>query len=230
MKTLFVSGTDTEVGKTWISCQILRELCSEGHRVGAWKPVCSGAVEQNGQLIWEDVQSLTAAIGADATDLSVCNRVSVQRFSAPMAPNIAAHLEGRKVCDVNLTGGLSVWQDHADLVVVEGAGGLLSPASDQMLVADLVTLLGSPLLLVAANRLGTIHQTLATIEAAQSRRLQVMALVLNSVSDDLDPILQRSNERELRRLLPDIPLLTVANAGEFSQRSCRVRFTEWFQS
>ena len=160
MKTLFVSGTDTEVGKTWVSCQILRKLRSNGHRVGAWKPVCSGAVERNGQLIWEDVEALAAAIGGDTTEEILIDRICSQRFTVPMAPNVAARLEGREVSDEMLAGGLSLWRDHADLVLIEGAGGLMSPTSDGMLVADLALRLNSPLLLVAANRLGTIHQAL----------------------------------------------------------------------
>jgi len=230
MKTLFVSGTDTEVGKTWVSCQILRELRSNGHRVGAWKPVCSGAVERNGQLIWEDVEALAAAIGGDTTEEILIDRICSHRFTVPMAPNVAARLEGREVSDEMLVGGLSLWRDHADLVLIEGAGGLMSPTSDGMLVADLALRLNSPLLLVAANRLGTIHQALATFEAAQSRGLKVMAVVLNEVSGDVDPILSQANESELRRLIPHTPLFVTARDSEFPFEAPEVDCTAWFQA
>ncbi|MEO2033655.1 MAG: dethiobiotin synthase [Planctomycetaceae bacterium] len=229
MKTMFVSGTDTEVGKTWISCQILRKLRKTGHRVGAWKPVCSGAVERGGRLIWEDVEQLAAAIGGDPRDPTLIDRVCSQRFTVPMAPNVAARLEGREVSDEMLMSGLDVWRDHADLLLIEGAGGLMSPASDGMLVAELVSRLGSPLLLVAANRLGTIHQTLATLEAAQSRGLIVAAVVLNEVADDVEPILSQANESELRRLIPPTPLFVTARDSEFPCDSPEAECAAWFQ-
>ncbi len=229
MKTLFVSGTDTEVGKTWVACEILRELRSNGHRVGAWKPVCSGAIEQNGQLIWNDVQLLASAIGADATDPILIDRICSQRFVAPMAPNVAARLEGRNICDVDLAAGINLWQDYADLVLIEGAGGLLSPASDRMLVADLVLRLSSPLLLVTANRLGAIHQTLATVESARTRGLEVMAVILNHVTGDVDPFLREANEDELKRLLVDVPLLVVPYAGDTLPWSRHINLAQWFR-
>ncbi len=228
MKSLFVSGTDTEVGKTWISCQILRELHGRRRRVGAWKPVCSGAVERDGRLVWDDVDSLTAAIGGDLSDRTLVDRVCPQRFVAPLAPNIAARLEDSSVVDGVLERGLRDWEGHADYVLVEGAGGLLSPTSDRMLVADLVIQLDCPLLLVAANRLGVIHQTLATVEAARARNLHVPAVILNQVDRELDPVLSESNAQELRRLLPDVELLQVSHDGSLCGESPDADCEQWF--
>ncbi|CAD7702819.1 unnamed protein product [Ostreobium quekettii] len=228
MKTLFVSGTDTEVGKTWVSCRILTELREHGHRVGAWKPVCSGAVERDGQLVWEDVQCLLQAIGGDEADTELQKRVCPQRFTAPLAPNIAARLEGDRVLDDVLNAGLVHWKDQADYVLVEGAGGLLSPTSDQLLVADLVRQLNCPLLLVAANRLGVIHQTLATVEVALARRLQVVGLVLNQVDPDLDPTLAESNVSELRRLLPRLTIVPSGFNQPLDSTAQDVEFIDWF--
>lgn len=228
MKTLFVSGTDTEVGKTWVSCRILTELREHGHRVGAWKPVCSGAVERDGQLVWEDVQCLLQAIGGDEADTELQKRVCRQRFTAPLAPNIAARLEGDRVLDDVLNAGLVHWTHQADYVLVEGAGGLLSPTSDQLLVADLVRQLNCPLLLVAANRLGVIHQTLATVEVALARRLQVVGLVLNQVDADLDPTLAESNVSELRRLLPRLTIVPSGFNQPLDGTAQDVEFIDWF--
>jgi len=180
-------------------------------------------------LIWEDVWLLAEAMGGDPNDVDLTDRICPQRFKAPMAPNIAARLEGRAVSDAALLNGLDAWESHADLVLVEGAGGLLSPASDEMLVADLAIKLNAPLLLVAANRLGAIHQTLATVEAAQTRGLKIVAVVLNQVTGDLDPILQKANEEELRRLLPGIPLLVVPHAGTLMNHSQQLDPVPWFQ-
>ena len=230
MKTLFVSGTDTEVGKTWVSCQILEELRKNGHRVGVWKPVCSGAKEQDGRLVWEDIELLAAAVGVDSNDPALADRICPQRFMAPMAPNIAARLEGSEVLDNALIRGFEAWRDNADFVLVEGAGGLLSPASDGMLVADLALKLNTPLLLVAANRLGVIHQTLATVEAAQNRGLDVVAVVLNQVAQDLDPVMRKANEDELRRLLPDVHLVMSPHGGELASELKRFEYASWFRA
>jgi len=216
MKTLFVSGTDTEVGKTWVSAHILRALRRSGRRVGAWKPVCSGAVDCNGRRIWQDIQALADAIEGNAPAenteyaATLIDRICDQRFDLPMAPNIAARHEGRVVSDAILLAGPERWRNHADLVVVEGAGGLLSPASETLLGADLAAQLRMPILLVAANRLGTIHQTLATIEAAQARGLEIKAVILNEVSPQVPKILRDANESELRRLLPGMRLIATA--------------------
>lgn len=234
MKTLFVSGTDTEVGKTWVSCHILSTLRRAGRRVGAWKPVCSGAIECNGRQIWEDIQALAGAIeGNDASaayefDSDLTDRICQQRFDLPMAPNIAARAENRTVSDENLLAGPESWNGHADLVVVEGAGGLLSPASDTILGADLATSLGTPILLVAANRLGTIHQTLATIEAARSRRLNIVGVILNEVMPAASDTLKAANESELRRLLPDTWLLATSHDSPEPLQSTVPEIETWF--
>lgn len=229
MKTLFVSGTDTEVGKTWIACQILRELRRKGHRVGVWKPVCSGAVETNGRLVWEDLQELATAIGGEPDDAALIDRICRNRFVAPMAPNVAARLEGRIVSDELPAAGVEAWRDHAEFLLVEGAGGLLSPVSDEMLVADLARQLRSPVLLVSANRLGTIHQTLSTVEAARTRELDVAAVVLNQVSADVDPTLLQTNEDELRRLMPRTPLIVTARDGAFPFDAAAADCETWFR-
>ncbi|MCH2202529.1 MAG: dethiobiotin synthase [Fuerstiella sp.] len=230
MKTLFVSGTDTDVGKTWVSCQILGELRRRGIRIGAWKPVCSGAVQHDGQLVWEDIRSLASAIGVNDTDHALTDLICSHRFQAPMAPNVAARLEGRALSGDDLVGGLDAWEGYADLMLIEGAGGLLSPLSDGMLVADLAQRLTSPTLIVSANRLGTIHQTLATVEAAQSRGIKVVAVVLNEVSSDLDPVLRQANKDELKRLMPGIPLCTAGHGGAISGLLQEVDFLQWFDA
>jgi len=229
MNLLFVSGTDTEVGKTYVACHIIRQLRSDGHRVGASKPVCSGAAEVNGRLIWEDVQQLAAAVTgrADAQN-DLTDRICPQRFRAPVAPNVAARIENRDICDATLVNGIQAWESFADYVVVEGAGGLLSPISDRWLVADLVEQLAAPLLLVAASRLGAIHQTLTTVEAARARGLSIVAVVLNHVLPDVDAELHDINEQQLRRLMPDIPLF-VAEHGRLIRRQGEADVTSWFR-
>lgn len=94
MRGLFITGTDTGVGKTHIACELVRELRAVGHRVGAFKPACSGAsIEADGRPHWDDVERLRDALGRDVSDDQLCP----QRFLAPLAPPIAAQQEGRAV-------------------------------------------------------------------------------------------------------------------------------------
>ena len=229
MKLLFISGTDTEVGKTHVACEILLNLRCRGHRVGAWKPVCSGAIEEDGRPVWTDLRQLAAAVSENTDDAELLERICAHRFRAPVAPNIAARMENRVICERELIAGYRNWESLADYLVVEGAGGLLSPVSDRLLVADLVRRLAAPLLLVAASRLGAIHQTLTTVEVARARSLPIAAVILSHVLPTTDVELHDINERELRRLMPDIPLIVAAYGWRFDQNP-DVDPVRWFET
>lgn len=168
---LFVIGTDTEVGKTYIACRVIELLVASGMRVGVYKPVASGSEDSQPS----DAELLRAAANQNCDLEHVCP----QQFAAPVAPPVAAALEGREVDDSLLVTGANWWLGRCDLLVVEGAGGALSPISSQQTVLDLAVQFGFPLLLVVANRLGAVNHTLLTLEAAQKRGLKVEAIVLN---------------------------------------------------
>ena len=120
---VFVTGTDTEVGKTYVSARILSALVREGVRVGAYKPVASGCRSDNGLgLISDDAQQLWEAAGCPGRLEDVCP----QRFAAPLAPPVAAAQEGQSIDEQLLIEGIQEWTGY-EAVVVEGAGGLLSP-------------------------------------------------------------------------------------------------------
>ena len=133
MQTLLITGTDTDVGKTWISCLLLRQLIQSGLRVGAYKPVCSGAIlAESGARSWQDVDALTEACGRHDEQQRICP----QTFNAAVAPNIAAEVENRSVDDALLHDGAAAWHSLSDYLVIEGAGGLLCPLSNTTNVAD----------------------------------------------------------------------------------------------
>jgi dethiobiotin synthetase len=179
---LFVIGTDTGVGKTFVACQLAKLLVELGMRVGVYKPVASGNVD----LFPSDAELLRASANQDCELECVCP----QQFAAPVAPPIAAALEGREVDETLLLTGANWWLGRCDLLIVEGAGGALSPISSKQTVLDLAVQFGHPLLLVVANRLGAVNHTLLTLEAAHKRGLRVEAIVLNqlpnSPSDFID--------------------------------------------
>lgn len=190
MKTLLITGTDTAVGKTWITSLLLRNLAAAGLAIGGYKPVCSGAEHspENG-VFWSDVERLQQA-GSTRMEIDV---ICPQRFLAPLAPPLAAGLEKRVVDETLLLAGLDRWQQHADYVIVEGAGGLLCPISHSLTVADLASQLESPLVVVAANRLGVINHTLLTVQTAMARGLDVAAIILNDVTDNRSHVDCQSN-------------------------------------
>lgn len=210
MKTLLVTGTDTDVGKTWVSCALLRNLKKAGVRVGAYKPVCSGAtVDAEGNCSWNDVEMLAEASGWPNNKQAICP----QTFQAAVAPNIAAKMEGKAVDDKQLLQGTHAWQGLADFLLVEGAGGLLCPLSDSTTVAELAVKLDSPIVIVAANKLGMINHTLLTVEVARQRGLQIAAIIVNDTDKSAADESRRTNHLQLQHWLPGLPILTCRHSA-----------------
>ncbi len=197
-----MTGTDTEVGKTFVTALLARRLRKTGVRVGVYKPVASGCPFEQGQLIAPDAARLWEAAGRPLTLAQVCP----QRFAAPLAPHLAAQAQEEQVDAALLRQGISVWTDACDLVLVEGVGGLLSPISDVDLVADLASEFGYPLLIVARNTLGVINQTLQTLVAAEHYGLPVAGVVLNDVHPTASDPSMESNREEINRLA-SVPVL-----------------------
>ena len=195
VRGLFITGTDTEVGKTYVASLIARELVDSGYRVGVYKPVASGLGSEN-----------DAAAGADGTRLweaagrpGLLEQVCPQCFAAPLAPHLAAQEEGKVVDERWLVDGLDVWRQQSEIVVVEGIGGLMSPVASEMYTADLAHEFGFPLVVVAPNTLGVINQTIQTLIAAATFRdgLQIAGIVLNDVRVDPSDVSISSNLAEL---------------------------------
>ena len=179
MKGLFVTGTDTDVGKTWISCLIARELAAGGHRVGVYKPACSGSCDDGEGEYWPDLRALAASLSPDVP----LDRICPQRFKEPLAPPVAAAQAGRSVDARLLRDGVAWWTNECDVLIIEGVGGLLCPLTDDETIADFAADLGFPLLTVARPNLGTINHTLLTLEACRTRALSIAGVVLNNSRD-----------------------------------------------
>ena len=175
---LFITGTDTDVGKTYVTCRLAERLRAAGRTVGVYKPTCSGAETFHGDSVWADVEALRSAAELRTADDDL---ICPQRFGAPLAPPVAAAREGRTVDAALLTAGARAWAGRCDVLLVEGAGGLLCPLAEGVTVADVAADLGYPLLIVARAGLGTVNHTLLTLEVAASRGLAVAGVVLNAV-------------------------------------------------
>ena len=159
---LFITGTDTGVGKTYVAALIARQLKAEGRAVGVYKPAASGCRRQGGTLVSDDALALWEAAGRPDDLEHVCP----QLFEAPLAPHLAARAEGRELDAARLRRGLDHWRRRSEIILVEGAGGLMSPLGDDEYVADLAAEFGFPLVVVSPNVLGTINQTLQTLITA----------------------------------------------------------------
>ncbi|HUY91658.1 MAG TPA: dethiobiotin synthase [Pirellulales bacterium] len=203
VRGLFVTGTGTEVGKTFVAAAIAKALAAAGRRVGVYKPAASGCRLVEGRLQSDDAIALWEAAGRPGELEQVCP----QRFAAPLAPHLAARAEGREIDAKLLRSGLDAWTASSEIVVVEGAGGLLSPLSDDEYVADLAADFGFPLIVVAANVLGTIHQMLATLVVAETfpTPLDVAGVVLNHPFPEPPDASCGTNFAELtRRCVPPV--------------------------
>jgi dethiobiotin synthetase len=172
---LFVTGTDTGVGKTLVTGAIARALRAGGRTVEVFKPVASGCRRTREGLVSEDAEFLAACSDSRRT----LAQITPVRYAAPLAPNVAAAREGRPV-DLE-----AIFEEYrrlagaAEVVLVEGVGGLLCPLSDDFWVIHLARMMQLPLVVVARAGLGTINHTLLTVHAARSAGLRVAGVVVN---------------------------------------------------
>jgi dethiobiotin synthetase len=175
---LLVTGTDTGVGKTFVTCALALALRELGRRVSVMKPVETGVLDQA-----EDAVALRRA----AADPAPLHDVCPWRLRAPLAPSVAARLEGTAVDPGRLEALVHRRLEEADVLLVEGAGGLLVPIVDSITWADLAARLGLPILIVAANRLGTVNHCALTTRVAEQMGLAVLGIVLSQPQPERDP-------------------------------------------
>ncbi len=159
--------------------------------------------------IAEDAVQLWRAAGQPRTLEDVCP----QRFLAPLAPPEAAACEGNAVDAAQLLAGVDCWCSDYEIVLVEGAGGLFSPLAEGVLNLDLAVSMEAPIVLVAANRLGVIHETLACVAATENRGVRIAGIILSDVSGQDEPS-KASNAKQIERYC-DIPI--VASVGNHAK-------------
>ena len=202
----FVTGSDTDVGKTYIACEIVRQLRRRGIDIETRKPVESGCVlSAAGDLLTHDAAALQQANGHQES----IERIAPYRFRAALAPHRAARLENRVIYLEELVDACSR-DDPGHRLLVEGAGGFYSPLAENGLNADLASALQLPVIIVVNDRIGAVNQALMTIEAVQSRHLHVAAIVLNAVEIPADDAMDNATDLKAHC---DLPLFCCAHAG-----------------
>jgi dethiobiotin synthetase len=192
---LFVTGTDTGVGKTLVAGAIAHYFAVRGRRVGVCKPIATGCVRRREGLVSEDAEFL--AHHADARfPLDV---VCPQRFAEPLAPAIAAERAGQPIDWPAIDRALRATAGDSDVMVVEGVGGILAPLDRGHTVLDMAVWLGLPVVIVARPGLGTINHTLLTIAALRTAGLSVAGVVINQYPAGTAPTAEETNPRAIER-------------------------------
>lgn len=210
MSVLLVTGSDTGVGKTLVTAAIAAALSARGLRVGVAKPVETGCARIDGALHAEDAATLAGA-AASSEPLDV---VCPHRFPDPLAPLLAAARAGATIDVAALVRDLAARAAAHDVLLVEGAGGVLVPITSTTTYAELARALDAPVLLVVGSRLGAINHALLSLEVLAARGLRVVGYVVNRLVADGDLVVD-SNTALLRGLttapfLGELPHLTDA--------------------
>ena len=209
MRGVFITGTDTGVGKTRIGAALTHLLIERGVRVQPRKPVESGCLMGPDGLVPRDAAVLREAAGGTES----LERICPYRLQAPLSPERAAALEGMTLDLGRLHAACLAGIVSDDFLLVEGAGGFYSPLARGALNADLAGGLGLPVLVVAADRLGTLNHTLLTVEAVRMRGLALAGLILNQNAHQSDTAMDNAADLERWLQMPVLRLPYGCHSG-----------------
>ncbi len=201
VKGIFVTGTDTEIGKTVIAGGLAAVLKQAGANVGVMKPISTGDMT--------DAEYLKHAAQVD-DPLHLINPVSLQH---PLAPSVSANIEGKQVDMSQISKAYSILQQKYDYFIVEGVGGIAVPINDDKLVVDLIKYLGLPIIIVANAGLGTINHTILTVEYARQHEITILGIVLNMFQSEKASLAELTNPKKIERVT-QIPVLGVVPFDE----------------
>jgi dethiobiotin synthetase len=199
----FVTGTDTGVGKTTVTVRLMQQLIAQGKTVIGMKPVASGCEWLEGRWQNEDVRLLTAASNVKAPP----ELINPYRFTPAIAPHIAAAQAGVEIQLEVIQTAYTQLTAMADVVIVEGAGGLLVPLNQTHSIADLIQALQLPALMVVGMRLGCINHALLTAQVLKSRQIDCCGWVANRIDPNMS--MPEENLQTLIDSLQQPPLLQV---------------------
>ena len=224
LRGVFVTGTDTGVGKSVVAAAICAALADHGERVAAFKPAVTGLDEDPGE--WGHDHELLASVanaGQSAQD------VAPNRFGPAVSPHLAAELAGEAIDSTTIVSAAIAAAGSTDALVVEGVGGILVPLSPTYAVRDFATDLGLPVVIAAHPGLGTINHTLLTIESTRAAGLCIAAVVMTPWPDDPQPI-ERSNRDTVAKLGEvDVQALPVTSRSRLGDAGAGLPVEAWIQ-
>ncbi|MDI1300128.1 dethiobiotin synthase [Methylotenera sp.] len=212
MKSYFVIGTDTNVGKTYVASALVKHFVAQGLKTVGMKPVASGCeLNDKNELINEDVTALISASNINAE----LNLVNPYRFSPAIAPHIAAEQAGVEIDLAVIARAYEKLKDLAEVVIIEGAGGFCVPLNKTETLADLAVQLNIPMILVVGMRLGCINHALLTVEAIQARGLKLAGWVANEIEPNFSMFEENLVSLQQRITAPCLSVVKWESSAQF---------------
>jgi dethiobiotin synthetase len=210
---VFITGTDTGVGKTFIAAKLIRSLVKNGIRAVPLKPIETGCPVKDDKLNSVDAIELKKAAQVDVP----LELVNPYTFQYPLAPSVACELEGRRIEIEKIKDVFYTLSRQFDFVVVEGAGGLMVPIVGAYFFADLAYDMALPLIVITRPGLGTINHTLLTVQAARSWGLNLFGIVINYSEPATNSLAEKTNPTVID-LLSGVPILGIVPFSKFSNQ------------
>jgi dethiobiotin synthetase len=217
-KGLFVTGTDTDVGKTIITASIAASLRKNRINVGVFKPMMSGAKR-------DDPHSDAFLLKEMSGDPHTLEEINPFQFDEPLAPYVAAKRENRSISLEKIKQAWIKRQAEHEFFLIEGAGGLMVPMGPSYLVADIAKEIGFPLLIVARAGLGTVNHTLLTIDVARRKGLMVAGVILNGLKEESKGVAEETNPSLIEEF-SGVPVLGTVPWMETLDRETMIRTIE----
>ena len=213
---IFITGTDTGVGKTVVAAGLALALKARGIKVGVMKPVATGCYGPDNRLISQDAVYLFEAAENEYPRLT-----NPSRFRHPLAPNVASAIEKRPVNIDEIHRAYQELQKHYDFIIVEGIGGLLVPITNDYFVANLIKEFKLPLVIVSRGGLGTINHTLLTLDAAVIRGFEIRGIIFNRIPAVNYSIAEITNPKVIHELTGVQVLGSIPEMPEVDVETCK---------
>lgn len=192
----FVTGIDTNIGKTYATGHLAKQLLQQGKRVITQKLIETGSTGLS-----QDIQTHRKLMGIDCLHEDDDKLTAPVQLSYPASPHLASQIDNKPIDIHHLTDSTSKLRQRYDIVLIEGAGGLCVPICDELLLIDYVAKQQYPVILVTSGRLGSINHTLLSLEALSSRNIPIHALIYNEFHDHQNPTIARDTKDFLARYL-----------------------------
>jgi dethiobiotin synthetase len=213
MSAVFVTGTGTDIGKTFVTAALIHELRRRGRKVDALKPVASGF--NPARVAESDPGALLAALGVAATPAAL-DRIAPWRFRAPLSPEMAARREGRAIEFAALVGhSRAAIAATADALMIEGVGGIMVPLDERHTVLDWMAALRLPLIVIGGSYLGAISHALSALDVLQTRGLVIGALVVNETP--ASTVALDETAATITRFAAGVPVIALPRLADAAQ-------------
>lgn len=192
----FVSGIDTDAGKSYVTGYLARELAKSGKRVITQKFIQTGNHD-----ISEDIELHRRIMGIPFTEEDHARLTMPEIFSYPASPLLASRIDNRPINFERIRQATETLSERYDIVLLEGAGGLMVPLTDEMLTIDYIAQSGYPLLFVTSGKLGSVNHTLLSLEAIQNRGIRLHSVLYNLYPETADDTILKDTQAYLQRYL-----------------------------